>query len=67
MKTKHLSYLGEEYTIIRTKKFSVGYGSIGSKGLQIFRTRDGYLMGHFKTLSEFRKDRLQSKKLMRKH
>ena len=64
-KVKTILIDGEKYTIHRTKPFSVGYGTIGSRGLRVIRTRDDYSMGHFKTLKEFRDDRKYFKKLMK--
>ena len=66
-KVKTILIDGEKYTIHRTKPFSVGYGTIGQKGIRIYRKRDNYNMGNFKTLAEFRKDRAWAKKLSRRN
>lgn len=66
MKTKTIIVYGEEYEIYKTKPFSVGYGTIGSKGIVVTRKKDNYRIGHFKSISDFRDDRKQVKLLMKK-
>ena len=53
----------EKYFVQSTSPFSVGYGTIGSKGYRITRARDRYSMGHYKSIGEFR----ESRKYNRRH
>ena len=65
-KAKIITIDGERYAIHRTRPFSVGYGTAGSRGINVIRIRDNYSMGHFKTIKEFRDERKYFKKLKKK-
>lgn len=45
--------MGEDYTFVKTQNNSPGFVSSDSKGVQIFRKRDNYYMGHFRNISDF--------------
>ena len=66
-KCKKIIVAGEKFNVCKTQRFKTSYGYAGQKGIIVYRAKDDYLMGKFKNLTEFKKDRKISLALAKKY